>query len=288
MCVLLIRAADFALIRLNTSISIEPPSAFPYKIGPLRTAAFEKAQAEDEWVGLLLEAIAKEQHKKVEELTDDLKVRRAANSAEDHIEWLLSKALDITISDIRNSLAQGRPGQARDAALRGGSIIEAADLDPPFTSLDLIVKINFILIARAILDDNRVKPDVQRLAELTESTLQITPAINNDFQGPYVRSRTADSWDLFFEAKQALADQNYSEAVQKYRSCAQDSTNKWLRDLALLGEARARYWNTRSERSKKLSTETIARLKEISNELHSLSFRTDVEFYLSDLDVRFP
>jgi hypothetical protein len=288
-CFLLVRMADAALLRLNTSISVKQPQQLTVTLGPLRSLAFAERtdHGRDAWASQYLHAVAQEQADEVKQLVEQLRKRRGSEGVEG-IEQLLDEVLSPLLLDLRNALATGRMGAAREAALRGGALVEAADLDPPLGHTDLIVKVNFFLMARALLDDMQLARNTERFHTLAQTVLHQAPELAQRESLPRVQEHEPDAWDAYIDAKKALAQRKYQIAIQRFRDCAQDHSNPWLRDLALLGEGRAHYWQARNAAGKTVLKDVQKRLQDIAVELRSVSLRSDIVFYLDDLQARRP
>lgn len=287
---LLYQMSASALLRLNTSVSIESPPRMSVELSPSRANAFGKSPNErsDDWANEYQRAVARERADELKQLVETLRERRAGKEGSEVVKNSLDQGLSHVLVDLQHALANGQLGSARDAAIRGGAMLEAADLEPPFNDTDLVVKVNAVLMARALLDDKQLARDMTRLHALMQLVLQKAPDLAPSKEQLAQVDRKRDAWDTYMEGKQALTQHDYAQAILRFHECAEGRSNPWLRDLALLGEGRAHYWQARSTATKGTTKQALNRLRVIEAEILSLSLRNDIGFYVDDLQERRP
>jgi hypothetical protein len=258
------------------------------ELGPSRTDAFGNSSAErsDDWANQYLQAAARERTDKLNQLVETLRQRRVGKEGSEVVKNSLEQGLSHVLVDLQHALTYGQLGAARDAAMRGGALLKAADLEPLFTNTGLVVKVNAVLMARALLDDKQLARDIARLHTLLKLVLQQAPDLAPGKGLLTEVDRTRDAWDMYMEGKQALSERDYAKAILRFHECAEDRSNLWLRDLALLGEGRAHYWQARGTASKGTTKQALDRLRLIGAEMLSGSLRNDIGFYVDDLQER--
>jgi hypothetical protein len=157
--------------------------------------------------------------------------------------------------------------------------------DLPSSNYELQAFVNLVYRIDALLEDLGLFHTHYDIASLLLQTTLQGKVVEEKTLSFYLRHEADDvrAWGQYLRAAEKLRAREFDDARASFKLSSENTRNVRLRDLALLGEARAAYWKARN---KQLAHGVAkASLSEIKARIRRKNLMDDIDYYLAKLEA---
>lgn len=190
---------------------------------------------------------------------------------------------DVLLQEVAGAIKTGNWSLARLRSGQAARYVASVDFDAEVAHYaDYASTLNSILLTNALFED---VPLSQKHAELRDFLANAFVGAGTRIEDVIEELESEDplvaAWRNFMQGKLALSERQFGAAIRHFASV--QSPNKRLTDLALLGEARARFWQARARRARPAIEQAVGNLIRIESRIEQHSFKSDLRRYISEL-----